>query len=102
MARVSVYADDRCTAIFPDEFPAVLTARTYSGTERREEVLHLRGGPARPLSDCEFAQKFEDNAKRVCGAAAVETILERIDRLDWATEVDLALDAVPVRAPGKG
>lgn len=95
MARVSVYADEQCSQIFPEEFPAVLTAVTRDGVELRQEVMHLRGGPARPLSPAEVAQKFTDNAGRVCGQVAVSTILERIQELDRLPAVDLGLGMVP-------
>ncbi len=64
MARVDVVGDDRCAAIFPDEFPAVLTATLASGEQVVEEVLANRGGPQRPLTDAELATKFRDNASR--------------------------------------
>ena len=38
MQRVDVVADARCTAIFPEQFPAVLTVRLHSGEEVVEEV----------------------------------------------------------------
>src|SRR5690606_33576457 len=62
MALVDVVADDECSAIFPKQFPAVLTVRTADGTEYVEKVLTNRGGPHRPLSYAELATKFADNA----------------------------------------
>ncbi len=61
MATVEVVADARCDAIYPHQFPAIVTLRTTSGEEYVEEVLANRGGPARPLSDDELGRKFTDN-----------------------------------------
>lgn len=74
MDRVDVVADDECTAIFPRQFPAVLTARLVDGRELVEKVLTTRGGPERPLSADELAQKFRDNASRVLTTAQVEAL----------------------------
>ncbi|MEV0068375.1 MULTISPECIES: MmgE/PrpD family protein [unclassified Amycolatopsis] len=65
MAKVDVTADERCTEIFPHQFPAVLTARLKDGREVVAEVFTNRGGPQRPLSFEELAAKFHDNARRV-------------------------------------
>src|SRR5699024_6529263 len=48
MAKVAVVADDRCTQIFPYQFPATLTAKMTDGTEILQEVLVNRGGPQDP------------------------------------------------------
>jgi 2-methylcitrate dehydratase PrpD len=61
MALVDVVPDERCDAIYPFQFPAVVTLHTTSGEVLVEEVLTNRGGPARPLSDEELATKFRDN-----------------------------------------
>jgi 2-methylcitrate dehydratase PrpD len=61
MAKVDVVADARCDAVFPHQFPAVLTVTTADGREWTEEVLTNRGGPDRPLTDDELARKFLDN-----------------------------------------
>jgi 2-methylcitrate dehydratase PrpD len=91
MARVTVAEDPRCSAIFPNEFPAVLVATTHDGHELREEVLHLRGGPARPLTDAEIATKFSDNAGRVLPPASIDRLLETIEHLEGAAQVHLEL-----------
>ena len=77
MAKVDVVADDRCTDIFPRQFPAVLTARLNDGSEVVEEVLTTRGGPERPLSFDELATKFRENAQRTLAP-------EQVDALAWA------------------
>jgi 2-methylcitrate dehydratase PrpD len=64
MQKVDVVIDDECTAIFPREFPAVLSAHLSDGSTVTEKVLTTRGGPARPLSLDELNRKFKDNAAR--------------------------------------
>ena len=95
MARVEVVADPRCDAIFPHQFPAIVTVRTTSGEELVEEVLANRGGPDRPLSDAELAQKFTDNvAGRLPDAGATAV---RSDVLDLSRATDIADVLEPLR-----
>lgn len=61
MAKVDVVGDPRCDAIFPHQFPAIVTVTTTDGETLVEEVLTNRGGPARPLSAEELGRKFGDN-----------------------------------------
>ncbi len=74
MEKVEVVADDECTAIFPRQFPAVLTAHLTDGRVLVEKVLTTRGGPERPLSLEELATKFRDNASRVLPDRQVDTV----------------------------
>jgi 2-methylcitrate dehydratase PrpD len=62
-AKVNVNASDECDAIFPFQFPAVLTAHLKDGTSMTEKVLVNRGGPQNPLTDDELALKFESNVR---------------------------------------
>ncbi len=94
MAKVSVVADPRCDAIFPHQFPAVVTLRTTSGEELVEEVLVNRGGPGNPLSDAELGQKFTDNvAGRLSDAAAADV---RRDVLSLSEATDLSAVLAPL------
>ncbi len=61
MSKVTVVPDERCEAIFPTQFPAILEVLTVSGETLVEEALVNRGGPKNPLSDDELAVKFRDN-----------------------------------------
>ncbi|MFD3747395.1 MmgE/PrpD family protein [Nocardia sp. NPDC058633] len=63
-ARVTCVADPRCDAIFPQQFPAVLTAWLHDGRVRTERVEVNRGGPGNPLSGNELATKFRLNTER--------------------------------------
>jgi len=87
MAKVDVVADDRCTDIFPHQFPAVLTARLVDGRELVAEVLTTRGGPQRPLSFEELAAKFQDNAGRALAADQADELAAACRRLEDCTDL---------------
>jgi 2-methylcitrate dehydratase PrpD len=87
MALVDVVPDERCSAIFPYQFPAVLAVRTRDGQELVEEVFTTRGGPDRPLSFDELATKFHDNASRVLPPDAVERVRDTCARLEALADV---------------
>ncbi len=87
MAKVDVVADERCTEIFPHQFPAVLHIRTTDGRELAAEVLANRGGPQWPLSYDELATKFRDNADRLLPAATVGELQHRIASLEETGDV---------------
>ncbi|WP_244930470.1 MmgE/PrpD family protein [Nocardioides sp. W7] len=91
MAKVDVVPDDRCTAIFPTQFPAVLTARLSDGTELVEEVLTTRGGPQRPLSFEELTAKFRANAGRTLSASQVEDLARACAELETYPDVSAVL-----------
>lgn len=63
-AKVRCVPDPECDAIFPRQFPAVLTAVLKDGTRRQARVSANRGGPDNPLSAEELATKFRLNASR--------------------------------------
>ena len=90
MSRVTVGADERCDAVYPEQFPAVLTVRTTDGRTLEEQVMVNRGGPGDPLSDDELVTKFTDNvaglldgegAAAVVGACASFATLDSLDPL---------------------
>lgn len=87
-ARVSVVANAECDAIYPYQFPSVLTARLTDGSTVVERVLTNRGGPERPLSDSELATKFEDAARRALPEDAVAQIADAAKRLDELDSLD--------------
>jgi 2-methylcitrate dehydratase PrpD len=94
MGKVDVVADDRCTALFPRQFPAVLTARLTDGREVVEEVLTTRGGPERPLSFDELAAKFHDNAARTISATSADTLAEACQQLERCTDLSSLMKAL--------
>lgn len=91
MARVEVVADDKCTEIFPFQFPARLDVRTTDGRELVAEVYANRGGPQWPLTPDELAAKFTDNAGRRLPAAACAGIAAALRDLDAVTDLRAVL-----------
>jgi len=67
-AKVRCVADERCDAIFPRQFPAVLRIETVDGARHEVRVDENRGGPGRPFSTEELATKLRLNASRVFDA----------------------------------
>lgn len=92
MAKVNVVPDERCTKIFPRQFPAVLTAHLRDGRSVVEEVLTTRGGPQRPLSFEELTRKFRDNASRGLGESEVDELAEAAQSLDQLTDLSALLE----------
>jgi 2-methylcitrate dehydratase PrpD len=82
MEKVTIVPNEECDAIYPYQFPAVLTIRTRTGSLLTEKVLTNRGGPDRPLSDEELAIKFTDNALRALAPDSVAEIEDAAKRLD--------------------
>jgi 2-methylcitrate dehydratase PrpD len=80
-ARVDVVADPECGAIFPHQFPAVLTVRLANGGVLEERVNHNRGGPENPLTPLELATKFRLNAARAVDEAAAAGLTDLVTRL---------------------
>lgn len=74
----SVYADSRCTKIFPNQFPAVLTATLIDGSTKTAEVFFNRGGPENPLSSEELAKKFALNVKRAVDHVRADRIVNQV------------------------
>lgn len=87
MARVEVVADDRCTEIFPWQFPARLDVRTTDGRDLVAEVHANRGGPQWPLTPDELATKFGDNAARHLDPEASARIAAALRDLDAAADI---------------
>jgi 2-methylcitrate dehydratase PrpD len=81
MARVSVRADARCDAVFPDQAPAILSVLTTSGETLVESVMVNRGSAERPLSEAEVSAKFADNARRVLPAHAADALQAAVEAL---------------------
>lgn len=64
-AKVECVASPECDAIFPNQFPAILTVRMKDGAAWEERVMANRGGSGNPLSSGEIHAKFFANAARV-------------------------------------
>jgi 2-methylcitrate dehydratase PrpD len=74
--KVDCVADERCTADFPRQFPAVLTAYLSDGSAMTERVSQNRGGPSNPLSPEDLTTKFSLNARRSVSSATAERVAE--------------------------
>jgi len=85
MACAEVVADDECTAIFPNQFPAVVRARTADGREWTAKVLVNRGGPDNPLSVDELRTKFRDNVEGVLTDQAASAAEDGVAKLSERT-----------------
>jgi 2-methylcitrate dehydratase PrpD len=82
MAKVTVAGHPECSKVFPNQFPAVLTARLHDGRELEQAVMTNRGGPQRPLSDGELELKFTDNAGRLLGDGELRQVQDMVLSLD--------------------
>ncbi|HXD64442.1 MAG TPA: MmgE/PrpD family protein [Solirubrobacteraceae bacterium] len=82
MAKVTVAGRSECDEVFPNQFPAVLTARLRDGRELERAVMNNRGGPQRPLSDDELQRKFTDNAGRLLGDGPLRQVQDTVLSLD--------------------
>ncbi len=84
-AKVTCEPNAECDAIFPYQFPAVLTATIDDGTEITEKVLVNRGGPGNPLSEDELGTKFELNAAETMDTTQARTLHNAITDLATGT-----------------
>jgi len=106
MARVDIVADERCTEIFPRQFPAIVTARLTTGETVVEEVLTNRGGPQRPLSFEALVQKFRANVDPYLAAESASAVTRACQRLELLGDVSelvaplRAVDRQPERVHG--
>lgn len=87
MARVTVGSDPRCDAVYPHQFPAVLTVTRHDGTTVEQAVMVNRGGPQDPLTEEELVRKFSDNAGRSFGPDVVQQLQEGVRRLGPGSDV---------------
>lgn len=87
MSKISVVADEKCTEIFPYQFPAVLTAKMKNGQVFTEEVLTNRGGPERPLSFSEIETKFINNAQDVMRMEQIEQFSSSCRNLENVNDI---------------
>jgi 2-methylcitrate dehydratase PrpD len=91
-ALVRCVPDERCDALFPYHLPAVLRATTTHGQRLEIHIDINRGGPDRPLSDEEAAQKFRLGASRLLPPDAVTTLGEAILDLHRTKSVTDVMD----------
>ena len=93
-AKVTCVPSEKCDSIFPNQFPAIVTATLTDGSVHVAEVLSNRGGPERPLTDAELGIKFTKNCERtitkdhadqiraaVQGLASGDTTIQKLGEL---------------------
>lgn len=97
MAMVEVVSDPRCTAIFPNQFPSILTVTLRDGTQVVEEVLANRGGNVRPLSYDELSTKFFDNATKYLRREEAEALRDLIFQLETVGSVASVLEPLSLK-----
>ncbi len=91
-ARVTCVANAECEAIFPDELPAIVHARTRGGEHHEVRVLANRGGPGHPLTDDELALKFRGNARpALADDGRVAQLSEALERLEELPDIGALL-----------
>jgi 2-methylcitrate dehydratase PrpD len=88
-AKVHCIASPECDAIFPNQFPAVLTIRTSDGRSFEERVLANRGGPGNPLTPIELFAKFSINARGMLSESATEKLAGAIAQFEDVPPMDL-------------
>jgi 2-methylcitrate dehydratase PrpD len=89
--RVRCYADERCDALFPHRFPAVLRVRTRDGAEHEVRIEHNRGGPDRPLTDEEVGTKFRLGASHALPESQAAHLSDAILDLPRSSSLDSVL-----------
>ena len=94
---VTCHADEECTAVFPNQFPAVLRARLRGGEVREARVMHNRGGPENPLSDEELETKFRANAGRALPEEQATGLEEALGSLERSGGVEGVMRLAQVR-----
>jgi 2-methylcitrate dehydratase PrpD len=90
MQRITVVGDPACDAVYPHQLPAVLTAHLRDGSSATATVMTNLGGPERPLTGAQLAQKFRDNAGLVLApdhVGEIEAAVAALDELHDASSV---------------
>ena len=93
-ALVRCVPDARCDEIFPHQFPAVLRITTTDGQMHEARVDSNRGGPDRPLSSAELAEKFRLNALRVLDDDAARAVADAALHLPSAPDITTLMSGV--------
>ncbi|WP_235215420.1 MmgE/PrpD family protein [Phaeacidiphilus oryzae] len=101
-ARVRCEADEEATALFPHQFPAVLTAELKGGRTVTERVTANRGGPENPLSADELTAKFTANARIAGTESAALRLADAVWSLDRAADLSALVGALTALSPGAG
>jgi 2-methylcitrate dehydratase PrpD len=99
-ARVTCVADEECTAVFPYQFPAVLTAELTDGTTVTERVMVNRGSPENPLDAAELTTKFFANALGAGDERTVKALADAVWHIAAAPDTAELTRALSAAATG--
>lgn len=80
--RVRCEPDDTCDAVFPDQFPCIMTVVFEDGSKMVSSQLANRGGHKRPLSILEVREKFAQNTGRDADDEAIAALLSSLNALE--------------------
>ncbi len=94
-AKVRCVGNAECDAIFPRQFPAVMTIKTLSGKVLKAKILSNRGGGENPLSPAELRIKFAANAGITMDSHSVDRLADTAMNLHERGVRDLALLGSP-------
>jgi len=87
--RIRAYEDDAINAKGPAFRHACrLRLRTAGGAVFEREVLHRRGSPENPLASSEVEGKFRGVVRHCLPAAAIERVIELVDRFERLDGID--------------
>ncbi|MDX6744364.1 MmgE/PrpD family protein [Actinocorallia sp. A-T 12471] len=86
-AKVTCFADERASEIFPNAFAAVVRVTTRGGSVLEHRVDSSRGGPGHPLPAADLRAKFLLNAARAVGEPAAEALAAAVTGLGDAPRV---------------
>jgi len=95
--RVSLHLDPELDALYPAQWPARVEIYLKRGDKISTTVYYPKGDPDNPPSKEELNNKFRDNASVSLQSAAIETLIEAIDRLESQRDVSALLDHVELK-----
>ena len=87
-ARVRVVEDPALTAVFPKEWPTIVEIRTRDGRTFSMRVPFPKGEPEVPMTDDEVHAKFIDLAIEAVSESTAGAIIDEIETLDRAANLD--------------
>ncbi|WP_232836042.1 MmgE/PrpD family protein [Actinocorallia populi] len=80
-AKVTCFADEKASDIFPNAFAAVLRVTTRGGSVLEHRVDSSRGGPGHPLPAADLRTKFLLNAARAIPQDRAEALAQAVAAL---------------------
>ena len=90
MRRVAMHVDEGCEAAFPGHRAASVEIELKDGRRLRHHQPTRKGDPDAPLTDAELADKFDELAAPVIGAANAKALLATLGRAERLTGIEVA------------